>query len=126
MHQTECDFTIKKENHAAVLEAIKGIPAGHYSWVNQGDKVLRARHIEQAFEEWRWIVEFSIDDDINDIQFQGEKYGDEDNFFKTIAPWVEAGSYIAMQGEDGDMWRWYFDGKTCVTQKPEITWPTID
>ena len=39
-----------------------------------------------------------------------------------IAPYVEAGSYIEMYGEDGDKWRYVFDGKTVKEVYPKVEW----
>lgn len=33
--------------------------------------------------------------------------------FNTIAPFVEKDSYIQVSGEEGDSWRWVFNGTTC-------------
>ena len=36
------------------------------------------------------------------------KDGDEEIFFKALAPYVETGSYLCFKGEDGDTWKWSF------------------
>lgn len=38
----------------------------------------------------------------------------------------EPGSYIEMRGEDGALWRWVFDGKTCKEITAKITWDNND
>lgn len=30
--------------------------------------------------------------------------------------------YLAMQGEDGELWRWVFDGQHMREQFPQMTW----
>ena len=37
-----------------------------------------------------------------------------------VGPYVEAGSYVEMRGEDGARWRYVFDGKQCVRKEPKI------
>jgi hypothetical protein len=57
------------------------------------------------------------------IMFEGEKSDStEEEMFNVIAPFVKAGSYIEMQGEDGARWRWVFDGETCKEKNAEISW----
>ena len=126
----EAKFYILERNQKEALQAIKSLAGkenikdssgAHFSWVDT-ESFVKARHIEDAFKAWRWFVEFDTCDNIINISFEGEKYGDDLIFFKVIAPYVEAGSYIQMQGEDGEMWRWVFDGKTVKEVKPKIAW----
>jgi len=118
----ESDFKILQENHDKALEAIKalagketitGYGTPHFSWVTT-EHFLKARHIEDALEEWRWSVEFNERGDISSIGFEGEKLGDEDVLFNAIAPFVVEGSYIQMGGEDQYSWRWVFVDNRCV------------
>lgn len=81
----------------------------HFSWLNGVDPD-NWDYLKDAMADWRFPIE--LDDDLNvvDIGFTGEKLGDEKQMFEVIAPFVEDGSYIEMQGEDGDVWRWEFTG----------------
>ena len=73
---------------------------------------VEARHIEDALKAWRWNGDFDQDGNLLLVYFLGEKLGDETHLFSAIAPFVEDGGYIEMQGEDGCLWRWLFkDGK---------------
>lgn len=95
--------------------------SSHYSWVNMN--FIDSDNIREIFKCWRWEVE--VDDltgDIVDISFNGQKLGDDYVLFKTIGRFVKPGSFIEMRGEENEMWRWYFDGETCVEQYPKITW----
>jgi hypothetical protein len=60
--------------------------------------------------------------DITGLEFTGEKYGDCPLLFTTLAPYIEAGSVIEYHGEDGDKWRYVFDGKTIKVTKPKVVW----
>ena len=55
-----------------------------------------------------------------------EKWYDDTFFFDVFAKYVEKGSYIEMSGEDGEMWRMFFDGENCVEIEPKIEWPEMD
>jgi hypothetical protein len=119
----DCQFKIKKENIAGCLQALKEMAKreANFSWV-QNVVVRGADTITQAFDEWRWQVKFNEDGDVSALYFEGQKLGDEDSLFQTIAPFVEAGSYIGMSGEEDCIWRYCFDGTDCVESHPEMVW----
>jgi hypothetical protein len=84
---------------------------------------LKAETLSQAMDAWRWNATRNEETNaIEDIMFEGEKIGDEAALFGAIAPFVEPGSFIEMQGEDGTIWRWIFDGKTCEEKTATISW----
>lgn len=116
--QREADFTIKKENFPAVLKIIKGLELG--GWCTD---IPKNADIKEAFECWRWEVDYDSHGNISSIYFTGEKHsGDEEGFLKAIAPYVEAGSYIEMSGEEGEIWRWVFDGHNCEEVTAGLDW----
>ena len=136
MDQRASEFTIKAENMAGAIAAVKALdgaqdangasgysPRGaHYAWVDNG--FGKHNTIEALMGAWRWCVETGnteTGDFVERIYFEGEKSGDDMVLFKAIAPFVEPGSYIEMVGEDGYLWRFYFDGKTCVEQEGKTT-----
>ena len=126
MHKRESSFYIAQENCKNALEAIKGLAGketygDHYSWVDT-NAFLNAKHFDDAMCKWRWEVEEDDNENIIDIDFIGEKLGDDFKLFKAIAPFVKEGSYIEMYGEDGCFWRWCFDGQTCVEKQPSVVW----
>ena len=59
------------------------------------------------------------------IEFDGATFHDEDAVFSAIAPYVEAGSYITMSGEDDEWWCWYFDGSTCDSYPGTVVFPGV-
>jgi len=129
MNKRESLFNIRPENQGPALKAIKSLAdketitdgsGHHFSWVDTKD-FLFARTLDAAMRAWRWQLE-RVDDEICDIYFEGSKLGDDELLFQTIAPYVEPGSYIEMQGEDGLIWRWCFDGKTCTEKTAKIIW----
>jgi len=54
--------------------------------------------------------------DIVCILFAGEKAHEDYALFKALAPFVRKDSFIAMEGEDGCLWRWWFNGRTVREQ----------
>lgn len=73
-----------------------------------------------------WLYDAKIDittGDICDLVWGGEKIGDEYNMFEQIAPWVDDESYLNCQGEDGEMWRWYWRQGNLYQIEAEIHYP---
>jgi len=68
------------------------------------------------------IEKFPTEPNVIGIKFEGENNGSDKEIFEVIAPYVEEGSYIEMCGEEGEIWRWVFDGKTCVEKTPTVKW----
>lgn len=131
MTQRDANFRIEHENFAAALAAIKALATRTekmgggewrdgkvqktwFSWVTT-EEFVEATTLQEAIKAWRWSVEVSEESgDIVDICFDGEKLGDDTILLEAIAPYVEAGSFIDMEGEDGSLWRWAFDGRGVV------------
>jgi hypothetical protein len=125
MSQTDSSFFIAKKDRAKVKKAINALMVraaesrdGKFRWVDTAT-VLEARTVDEQFEEWRWSTEYDDNGNIVDLVHDGEKMGDDLELFKAIAPHVKSGSYIDMMGEDGNDWRWYFDGTTCLLRDPD-------
>lgn len=115
-------FAIKKENFEEALKSLKSvfIPENmtckdtiggkeylHFCWVDT-NTVLNSTTFDEALEEIRYTPVYDVDGNICDVEFTGEKYGDEKIFFISLAPYVEPDSYLFFTGEDGDVWKWIF------------------
>lgn len=77
-------------------------------------------YIETTLEEI--INKIPKDRDIIDIDFMSECLGSNKELFDVIAPYVEKDSYIEMSGEEGEIWRWVFDGKDYQEKEPNVSW----
>lgn len=126
MDQRESSIFIAKKDRPKLKAAINALmsrasaqPGGKFRWVDTAT-VLQARKLDEQLEEWLWAPEYDADGNIIDLIFQGEKAGDDIELFKAIAPYVQAGSFIEMQGEDGTLWRWHFDGADCEELDAEV------
>lgn len=123
IEMTDSNFVITKENFEKALKSLKDVfvPENmtcydcingkrypHFSWVNT-KSVLESTNIREALKEIRYIPKFNQNGDICNVKFTGEKYGNEEIFFSALAPYVESGSYICFEGEDGDTWKWLFE-----------------
>jgi len=96
-------------------------PKKNYAWV-RNDFITQSETLEEVMKEWAWELILDDNDNVDDIDFIGEKIGDDLILFETIAPYIEKDSYIEMYGEDGCRWRWIFDGEECKEIYPETIW----
>lgn len=140
MDQVHSDFMIKKENFDVALKALKDVFVEknmtccdslwedgkriyhpHFAWVDT-ERVLKSENLINALNEIRWEPDTNDDGNIDYIEFNGEKIGDEDIFFNAIAPYVKDGSYIEMVGEDNYRWRWVFHDGMVEEKAAKIIW----
>jgi hypothetical protein len=118
MTQHDTDFRMKAANVPAALAAIKA----------DQDEHAGADSLSDVVHDWcEWEIEIDPKTgDVTDITFHGQKHIEDDAMFNVLGPFVEAGCSIVMHGEDGNIWRWYFDGEKCDEQYPRMVWdPTI-
>jgi hypothetical protein len=50
------------------------------------------------------------------------KTGCQDVFLEALAPYVEAGSYIEWQGEEGEQYRFDFNGTSMTQRSGVVAW----
>lgn len=81
------------------------------------------RSLVNAFEAWRYDAFVDEDDGSVVIDcFDGEKWGDDEQLFQTIAPFVEGEGLILVRGEDGAQWRYTFNNGEMTEQTAKIVW----
>lgn len=122
MQQRAQQFSMKPESKAKALEAIKNAVreqvrrsnASHedHSFV---EAMNQTNTLEEAMAAWGWQLD-DVGNGKYDIECLGNNLCDDRQLFDAIAPFVVAGSFIEMSGEDGTLWRWYFDGEQCEEQ----------
>ena len=113
--QGDTNFTIQKKHFPGAIDALKNsINKDINDWVNtiELDPNDNAHtQIKTLLEECRWEPDFDEDGNISYINFTGEKLGDEEVIFTILAPFIDAGSFVTIHGEDDTIWRYEFDGK---------------
>lgn len=125
-------FTIKNENIDKALDAMIQLGDGSnnedasggrlggktrwFAWMNLANP-SEWSSIQRASRDWRYPMDVDINGDVIGISFIGEKIGQEQLMFETIAPFVEAGSFLDFIGEDGAQWRLEFNGKTMLRRQ---------
>lgn len=110
-------FHIPADKKADALKAVQALgkeDGGTYSWVN--DNFAQQGTLKEALDAWRYTLTEDEDGNVTDITFEGQKLGDDETLFRALAPYVEAGSYLEVSGEEGAHWRWAFDGEKMVEQ----------
>lgn len=114
VNQLDADFKIKRENFGKVISAVKDLLSKEkqLGWVTVSNvlQACKKKDIEGMFSElgFNIVIDDALEGDIEGIMFTGEKLGEEEKILNSIAKYVEDGSFIEMQGEDGGMWRWIF------------------
>lgn len=122
--QTDSKFTVKEANKIPAMKAIKAAfkGKGQIGWIRE-DELKGTDSFSEVMRKCRWDCDLDDDDNVDSIEFQGEKAGEDiDVVFNAIAPYVEAGSYVEFHGEDGDLFRYVFDGSTMKEKNATVSW----
>lgn len=56
------------------------------------------------------------------LHWYDSKIGDEEQFLRAVAPFVEPGSFLEWRGEDGCMWRHEFDGEVMTYKAGRVVY----
>ena len=127
--QMGASFQIKKDRQPFALAALRAMNEKKELFLD-GDHITSLEDalsscgydVEVADEAFSW-PSGSVDlGDIHHIQFNAQKYRDDEFVFAALAPYVEDGSYIEFRGEDGAMWRFQFKEGKLFVQDAVITW----
>lgn len=124
--QQESKFTIKKENILPCLNAFNQEFNENFTDITE---VFNEQGFEISSDETFQVFMPTVStgtSDISQIEFIGEKYGEIDGFFNTIAPYVEKGSFIEFTGEEGEWFRFFFDGERAVEEKGYVVFSHDD
>lgn len=77
-------------------------------------EVQAARTVVEALEACWWEVEADEKGHVSGLFYEGKlltSLEDVERLFATLAPFVRAGSYLAIHGEDGARWRYVFKNR---------------
>lgn len=144
------DVTIPAHRHADALQALRELNSredlmggGHFDgkasitrhWsFTDPAKVQAADTLEEMLRALRFpVADFDDDGTITDVEFSGEKRGDDKHIWAALAPFVEPGGEMVWHGEDGRVWRWTFDGRRMLRSEgiigfgpeEEVTIPSL-
>ena len=126
IQQGDSRFCILQSSFPVALAALNSLAArarqedgGKFRFV-ETHIIQKATTIDAHLKEWGCSAKHDRHGNIVQLNVDGEKLGDEEKLMQALAPAVLAGSFIVMHGEDGDCWRWYFDGAQCHTQEAQV------
>ena len=119
MQQRDGHFRIAVEKLPAALLAVQAITEQKpREW--GGSHFSSGMTVPEMLEAWSWKALCDpATGDLIDLVFFGKQLGAEAFLFQALAPFVDAGSYLEMLGEDGEFWRWAFDGQHMREQFPQ-------
>lgn len=144
IHTTDGDFFLAKENFAAAYKAMCDLnqhdelkgggsyggeisgrdprpagmsyhPAKWFSWMD-ADYPSKCTTVHDILRELGFDIDEDDDGNIVGLSYSS-KIGDEKLFLDAIAGLVRAGSYIDWQGEEGEHFRYEFDGSTGLIER---------
>ncbi len=123
MHQTGGNFVIRAAKIPDALNALVDFDKG----ANPVSPALSpVQQFAAVFIGWGWQTEVGENfGDVAGVSFVGEKLVDDDDLLRSIAKFVEPGSFIEMMGSDDCSWRWYFDGEDMVTHYGTMTFDDV-
>ena len=116
---------IKQRNVNDARKALSALfdDGQHHPWC-YGPKDIEMGYdtLASAIYDWRFDSELEENGDVRITHFNGEKLGDDELFWATLAPYIhhEEGKdfpYAVYMGEDGEKWRYLFDGIGCIEEK---------
>ena len=121
MTQRDSRFRLPRCHFKAALVAVRQLlSAPIYAYP---DNPSKQRSLPRVLRELGWEVEQDAKTgDITSILFIGEKAHEDLELFKVLAPFVKARSFIAMDGEDGCLWRWWFNGQSVSEQYGHVVY----
>ncbi|MCX7006343.1 MAG: hypothetical protein NTY53_03685 [Kiritimatiellaeota bacterium] len=121
MTQRDARFHLPRRHFKAALKAVRQLlSAPIYAY---HDSPARQRSLPKVLPMLGWEVEqHAKTGDIVSILFTGEKAHEDWELFKALAPFVTKGSSIAMDGEDGCLWRWWFNGQRVREQYGHVVY----
>lgn len=95
----------------------------YYSWVQTPKNGFTS--LVDAFREWGYETLIYNGDRLNLEYRDSEKWGDDEQLFATIAPFVESVGMITILGEDGAHWRYIFDNGKIRHEIGHIVWKAV-
>lgn len=115
MYLMDYSVHIKKEDFADALNAVK-------TAFSKDINVQAYLEFDDVMSEFYYSPEYDENGDICGLRFDGEKLQNDDILWSALAPYMEDGDFIEMEGDDFNRWRWSFRNGTCHEIKPTLIW----
>jgi hypothetical protein len=95
-------------------------PARWFSWMD-ADYPSKCKTLAEILREVGFDLDEEEDGTITGMHYDS-KTGCQDIFLEALAPYVKAGSYIEWQGEEGEQYRFDFNGTSMTQRSGVVTW----
>lgn len=118
IHQRDGDFLIKAKDLPVAYGVLLKLRENAKSYPRQ----YKWQSFERLMLEWGYSVYCNNAGDCDIIEKDYGKLLDDENMLHVIAPYVEHGSYLEFEGEDGYIWRWVFKHKELYEVSAKIVW----
>ena len=119
IRQREARFTILRENYSAACKALEQYFAekGTAEYVEASNVIsaCQSGDLAKAMFYCRWKCE-EDESGIADIEFIQSNLGNDYEIFCAISQCVQDGSYIVVEGEDKNIFRWRFKDGACIEE----------
>ena len=117
-------FQIKAANLKLAMQALGNADQNKLKtkWSN-GPLLANYGRLDEWLEACGWSI--VLDADFNLIKLYREQESlaeNEDFMFGVLAPFIEPGARIEFRGEDGERWRYVFDGERMQGFTARIEW----
>ena len=116
IYMREVDLRIRKENFEAALNALKEAFVSDRTWTEH------LKSLEDAMSDFGYIPEYDEDGSINGFEYEGKCLRGDYEFWTALAPYVEEGCYLEVEGDDLEIWRWKFRNGIVIVQYPTFLW----
>ena len=116
IYMREVDLRIRKENFEAALNALKEAFVSDRTWTEY------LKSLEDAMSDFGYIPEYDEEGSINGFEYEGKCLRGDYEFWTALAPYVEEGCYLEVEGDDLEIWRWKFRNGKVVVQYPTFLW----
>jgi hypothetical protein len=111
----DCLFRIPVERHREAFLALGETWGRKYP----------GRNLAEMIRSVGWEAVQDEDYSIVGLRLRTESQGDMLGFFRSLAPYVEDGSYIQLYAPGyEESWRWNFREGKLYYQTPEVRWPS--
>lgn len=119
IRQKDASFAILKENYPKACKALRHfLEHKCYAEYVDHENVISAckeGDLAKAMFYCRWKCSEDASG-ITDIEFNQSKLGNDYEIFCAIAKYVQDGSYIVVEGEDKNRFRWRFTNGQCIEE----------
>ncbi|MDQ2902203.1 MAG: HEAT repeat domain-containing protein [Chloroflexota bacterium] len=104
----EAQVLIPRERQRLALATLKRL-VGDFTWVTN-ERYCNAETFAETLQGLRWRPVQDREGNVYTLEFNGQKIGNDRAPFEALAPCVEKGGFVSIEGEDEARWTWSFDG----------------